>query len=155
MVFIDSKVPTDLQSVMQHAGTQVASLLSTNLLQQGYDGKIAVGASYEESFPFLMSVATAFSNNQYNTGNIFYTLDLVPDVEEELEKLHTLPSKNILYSHGESACSPSGPNSNTLQLAVANKVANTLSMAYVWTKDSRSTMEFSIPFVDGIMSNYP
>ncbi|XP_053404444.1 dermonecrotic toxin LdSicTox-alphaIB3b-like [Mercenaria mercenaria] len=157
LIIIDSKIDSeDMDSnKMRIAGEAVVLSLIRNLFEKGYGGKVIIGSPELDTLPYLHAAVSAIEGSRYR-NRVYFTIDLEKDnIVETLQKLHTLPTRNIVYGTGISACSPKQIKDSTMQLAAANKAKGVTGLTYVWTIDEESTIEHNLQYVQGVLSNYP
>ncbi|XP_053404446.1 dermonecrotic toxin LamSicTox-alphaIV1ii-like [Mercenaria mercenaria] len=154
LIYIDNKIKSeDMDSrKMKIAGEAVVSTIITNLFEKGYGGKVLVGSSKLETFPFLKAAVGAIQSSKFR-NRVYFALDQ-ENVEKALRKLHTLPTRNIVYGTGLTACLPMRVK-DTLQLAAVNKAKGVTGLTYVWTIDKYSSIKENLPYVQAVLSNYP
>ena len=159
LIVIDGKIEKEAmrEIAMLKAGRNMVSALKRYLFASGYGGKVIVGTPKLNTYSYLQG-AVALANT-YNglKDRIFFTVDMEKNnIVATLQKLHTLPTKNIVYGTGISACGlRSSIKDSTVQLAFINKVKGVAGLAYIWTIDKTSSMRHYLPHVQGIMTNYP
>lgn len=157
LVIIDSKIEkaSMTDDVMRNAGRSVITALTSHLFGLGYGGKVIVGSPKLDTLPYLQSAVNAIKGSPYES-RVYFTVDLEKDnIVNTLTTLHTLPTMNIVYGTGISACSPQQMKTSTMELAAANKAKGVIGLAYLWTVDSKSTILDNLPYVQGVLSNYP
>lgn len=157
LVVIDSKINGEdmNENKMTVAGQSVANVLETYLFENGYGGKVILGSPKLDTLRFLRSAVETLQTSPYK-DRVFFTVDMEKNnIVDTLRLLHTLPTNNIVYGTGTSACSPSQIKSSTMQLAAINRAQGVSGLTYLWTVDRESTIRENLQFVEGIMSNYP
>ena len=159
LIVIDSKIEeSDMsKNAMRRAGKNIVKALNMYLFGAGYAGKVIVGTPKLNTLPYLEEAVAATNTFGGFKGKVYFTADMEKDnIESTLEKLHTLPTQNIVYGTGISACAlKSSISDSTVEQAFINKVRGVAGMAYIWTIDKTSSMESYLPYVQGIMTNYP
>ena len=158
LVVVDSKIDADEISIsgMQAAGRNVIRALNTYLFGANFKGKVIIGSPKLNTLPYLEAAVGEARTSQYKS-RIFYAVDLEKNnVVNTLRDLHTLATSNIVYGTGISACAPSWLiKGSTLQLAALNKANGISGLTYIWTLNKKSSMKRYLPYVQGIMTNYP
>ena len=158
LVIFDSKIDADeiSTSSMQAAGRNIIRALNNDLFGANFKGKVIIGSPKLNTLPYLEAAVGEARTSQYKS-RIFYTIDLEKNnIVNTLRDLHTLASTNIVYGTGISACAPGWLiKSSTLELAALNKANGVSGLTYLWTLNSKSSMKRYLPYVQGIMTNYP
>ena len=157
LIVIDSKIDRDNmhENKMKIAGEMVVSHLITNLFEKGYGGKVIIGSPKINTSPYLKAAADAVNGSQYQS-RVYFTIDLELDnIEATLREMHTLPTRNIVYGTGISPCSPKYIKDSTMKKAAMNKAKGVTGLTYLWTVDAKSTILRNLPYIQGVLSNYP
>lgn len=158
LVIIDSKIEKTKMSVasIKRAGQNVVRALNSNLFAANYRGKVIIGSPKLDTLPYLESAVKEASKSPYKS-RIYFTVDLEKNnVVDTLTKLHTLSTSNIVYGTGISACAPRWLiKDSTLKIAAINKARGVSGLTYIWNLDKKSSMKRYLPYVQGLMTNYP
>ena len=158
LVVFDSKIDADElgTDAMQAAGRNIIRALNTQLFGSNFQGKVIIGSPKINTFSYLEAAAGEARTSQYKS-RLYYTIDLEKNnIVDTLRKLHTLPTSNIVYGTGISSCAPRWLiDDSTLELALMNKASGVVGMSYIWTLDRTSSMKHYLPYVQGLMTNYP
>ena len=158
LIIFDNKIEMESMNngVMRVAGRNIMNALDTNLFGSGYKGKVVIGSPKLDTLPYLRAAVNEVSSSAYKS-RIYFTIDMEKNnIVETLRKLHTLPTSHIVYGTGISACAPrSSIKDSTLKLAALNKASGISGLTYIWTLDKDSSMKHYLPYVQGLMTNYP
>ena len=127
LIVIDGKIEKEAmrEIAMLKAGRNMVSALKRYLFASGYGGKVIVGTPKLNTYSYLQG-AVALANT-YNglKDRIFFTVDMEKNnIVATLQKLHTLPTKNIVYGTGmfaEILISPSAPVHKAVVIVKATK----------------------------------
>jgi glycerophosphoryl diester phosphodiesterase len=156
LVFIDSKVDT---TTSLSAGRKLISTLESELFGKGYRGMVVISSSKLDTFSYLYAAATAaLASREEYRDRMYFTIDGEgSDTVAVLNKLTRpgLPSANIVYGTGESACSPS-QFWDSILLGEVNRRAGVIGFNYVWTIDKSTTAaEYLDKGAGAIITNDP
>jgi len=165
LVVIDSKANE------KSRGAEVIKLLSLNLFAHGFKGKVIIGTSKLTEFPYISAAAKAVQSYSI-ASRVYFTIDqeendvysvvhsLLSGISFDIPyyghvSLPGVPSRNVVYGTGRSACS-SRQYYNTILIGAANKAAGVIGLNYTWTIDEESSMEKYIRSgAQGIITNVP
>ena len=158
LVVLDSKIHANEMSItsMQSAGRKIIQALNAHLFGANFKGNVIIGSPQLDTLPYLEAAVGEARTSQYRR-RIFYTVDLEKNnVVNTLQSLHTMATSNIVYGIGISACAPASViRDSTLQIAALNKASGVSGLTYIWTLNKKSSMKRYLPYVQGIMTNYP
>ena len=158
LVIFDNKIEMESMSndVMRMAGRNIVTAVNNYLFGSGYNGKVIIGSPKLDSIGFLRAAVEEVLGSAYES-RIYFTIDYEKNnVVETLVELHSLPTSNIVYGTGTSACAlRSTIKDETLKLAALNKANGLSGFTYIWTLDKDSSMKHYLPYVQGLMTNYP
>jgi hypothetical protein len=155
LVVIDSKVGSLEESALQAGGRQIIELLDRELYGRGYRGDTIVGIGDREQFSYIAAAANAALGSA-NREHYYYSIDQGGDqTAATIQKLMTLPTNNLAYGTGLTACSPNKYH-EAIKKGVANERAGVIGLTYIWTIDKESSMK---AYLDdgarGIITNEP
>jgi hypothetical protein len=154
LVVIDSK--TDETSIPQDdekfgdAGKAVVELLLDNLFAHGFEGDVVVGVPYLAQYAFLESAASAAMESIFQ-DRFYFTIDGEgKNVAGVIDKLIELPSNNLVYGTGNTACWPFSHYNDAIRTGASNQNDGG------WTLDRAESMDAYIESgAGGVMINYP
>ena len=152
LVVIDSKVD---KHTSPDAGTNVVRTLESELFERGYQGMVIIGSSSLDTIGYLTAAATAAGASRY-ADRMYFTIDGEGGrIDDVLAALDRLPSANLVYGTGISACVPK-QFWNAILLSEMNRRAGVLGFNYIWTVDKTETaLEYLEKGAGGIMTNDP
>lgn len=156
LTIIDSKIYSEDmdEKKMRRAGKSVVRLLHEHLFYKGYGGQVIIGSSGFDTVPYLKSAIAGMNTSPYKSRT-YFAIDQGDDIFATLRELSILPTRNIIFSYGFSACLPYSMDRDTMQVAAQKKANGEIGMTYIWSVDLKSTMEENLPYVQGILSNHP
>lgn len=156
LVVIDSKIAaSDSEAKQKQAGAAVAQLVTANLLDSGYSGKVIVSAAPLKAITYVAAVVNDIQKPTHRS-HVYFTIDQANEVVPTLQSMiDTIPSANRVYGTGSSACLPTQFLSG-VALAAKNVKAGVIGLVYNWTIDKTSSMEqYLASGANGIMTNDP
>jgi hypothetical protein len=140
---------------MKTAGGMVVTNLITHLFQAGYGGKVIISSPKIDTLPYLQAAVSALQGSQYQ-ARVYFSIDMEKNnIGGALRELHKLSSRNIVYGTGISSCSPIQIQQGTMEVATLNKARRVSGLTYLWTIDATSTLKKNLPYIEGVLSNYP
>lgn len=152
LVVIDSKVDKDTSP---DAGRNLIKTLELELFDKKYNGMVIIGASNSDALSYLNDAATAAAESKY-TDRMYFTLDGGGSrTVEVLDMLLSLPSHNIVYGTGITACWGT-QFTDAILLGEVNRRAGVIGFNYIWTIDKYQSVGMYLEKgAGGIMTNNP
>lgn len=156
LVIVDSKISSDTMddAKMRIAGEAIVDALHRHLFRRGYGGQVVIGSSGFDTAPYLRAAIARMRNSQYES-KAYFSIDQGSTLDATMQALQDLPTQNIIFSYGLTACSTWQFDTQTLQQAKRHTRNRLIGMTYIWTVDIPSTMRYNLQYVNGILSNYP
>jgi glycerophosphoryl diester phosphodiesterase len=154
LVIIDSKVGRKKMN-LKAAGKNVIGLLDTALFgNQEFKGVAIVSVSERADAGYLQAAAEAAKQSD-NAARIYFAIDGRNKVSKVLETLRKLPSANVVYGTGISACSK-GSFKGKIETAAYNEKKGVIGFVYIWTIDNNNHAEsYLIEGANGVITNRP
>ena len=154
LVFIDSKVGRK-NLKRKAAGKKVIGLLDTALFSnREFKGVAIVSVSEREDSDYLEAAAEAAKQGP-NAARIYFAFDGRNKVSRVLAALKALPSANVAYGTGISACTW-GNYESEIRTAAAEEKKGVISFVYIWTLDKPSSASaYLLAGANGVITNAP
>lgn len=151
LINIDCKIDGFSNSLKKEAAHQTIRMLNRYLFLKGYRGKVLLDSGWDK---YMLRALVHYSMKSKNKARIYFALDWnKKGIIDTLKFETSLPTHNIVLSHGNFACHPSTYHEAT-RIASVNKANRVVSKVIVWTVDLPNSFPLYYSFgARGIMTN--